>query len=402
MMTRHYVKTIVWTVIIFACVAGLFRSLERTNSWHIFGVPPMQLLFADTIGVLAASDCQAKGFNVYRDNPCDPWGRIQVLGTATSYLARLGFDMADGYWLGWTLVVLFWGAALLLAQPSNPLRAGLIFVFLISPAVMLGCERANIDLFLFLLITLAVLLATRPSLMAQGTAVIPIWLAAIIKLYPVAAGGALLVCLWKRVVNRWVWLACLLGFGGWALLNFSEVKAITMAAPKPYGALTFGGELLFRYLADGFSEATRLATVITFFLVVLSSIFLITLRPLDVRGATPFQKASYLVGLAVLLFCFVATTNYDYRNIYFILLLPFFFFVLETRTDRGWCVIQGATLLLILFSFWREVLPWTLTYYLLESGFAWLMFVPLVAMAIAITGFDDLLRKEIRTLTWQT
>ena len=177
-MTWKYLKTCLWSTIVFFCVSGLFLTLERTDSWDILEVPHLSLMFADTIALLAAIDCSKQGININEENPCDPWSRPLGYGTAVLYLGKVGLDISDSYWLGWSIVVLFWIFALLATRPSNFIQAGLILVVLVSPAVMLGAERANIDLFIFCLVIVTIWLVLRSSMLAQTVAGILVFLAA--------------------------------------------------------------------------------------------------------------------------------------------------------------------------------------------------------------------------------
>jgi len=401
-LTRKSINTSFWCTAVFVCVVGLFMALEGTNAWDMIAVPHMPVMFADIIGVLAASDCLNAGIDVYKENPCDPWKRIHVLGSNVSFLGSIGLDKSDGYWLGWTGVLLFWTSALLVTRPSHPLQAGLILAALISPAIMLGAERANIDLFLFFLLTVTLWLSTRSSIATQVVAALVVLLAATIKLYPAAAGIGLLACYWKYPDRRWIWISALALFGLWMGVNISEVVTVTGVAPKPHGHYTFGGELLFRYLATGFSkgtgfsEATRLASIILFLLVSLLALILTVIFPLNAHRATEVQKISYVVGLSVLVFCFIATTNYDHRHIYFILLFPFLFYLMENKLEIGWRYLSWGATILMFFSLWREILPRYLSYYILEGVLGWLMLVPLISIGWAIIGMDTVVREQLK------
>jgi hypothetical protein len=264
---------------------------------------------------------------------------------------------------------------------------------------MLGAERANIDLFIFCLVIVTIWLVLRSSMMAQTVAGIPVLLAAIVKLYPVAAAIGLVSYYWKHPQKRWVWITVLALFGVWIAFNYLEVIEISRAAPKPSGGVTFGGELLFKYfkgLSAPFTPATWLATWIFFLLITLMALLLSVFFPLDIKGSTEFQKSAYMVGLSIMTFCFVVTTNYDYRIIFFIFLFPFLFFMLENKKNVTWRWIALVTMLLLLFCFWREILPRTRFYYFAEAVLAWLMFVPLISIAFTIIGLDDVFREQLK------
>ena len=46
--------------------------------WQVWGVPRIQFPFFDNHAIIAAADCNAFGYNVFLENPCDALGRVHV------------------------------------------------------------------------------------------------------------------------------------------------------------------------------------------------------------------------------------------------------------------------------------------------------------------------------------
>ena len=108
--------------------------------------------FVDTDVLLAASDAHALG----RDEPLwysDWWLQLHALG-----LSR-----ADTLGLGLGLAVVFLLVALLVLRPENLSEAVFCWLVLCSPPVLLGVNRANMDLLIFAGLALAGWLLTHPA-----------------------------------------------------------------------------------------------------------------------------------------------------------------------------------------------------------------------------------------------
>src|SRR4051794_19706984 len=119
-------------------------------------------LFADLRSVTAGWDCVSRGIHVATRHPCDPWGRSFVYPHLWLVPGHLGAGEGGTVPLGILLIVLFFGAALALLPRRGSWGLGLVYgAALCSPAVMLGVERANVELLVFALGVGAVLVLRR-------------------------------------------------------------------------------------------------------------------------------------------------------------------------------------------------------------------------------------------------
>src|SRR5262249_34347434 len=146
-----------------------------------------KLWFGDLRNLTTAWECARRHVDVLPINPCDPWTRptnYPRLWLAPSFL---GLGQGSTFALGLLLVGLFLLAALAVIPPGASVTFGAVYALaLCSPAVMIGVQRGNVDLFIFVLIVLAVLLSRhgRPGLVASLALVC---LAAVLKLFPIFA-----------------------------------------------------------------------------------------------------------------------------------------------------------------------------------------------------------------------
>jgi hypothetical protein len=180
--------------------------------------------------------------------------------------------------------------------------------------------------------------------------------AGVLKFYPAAA---LLVFLRHIKTTRgWVifFAATMVIFGGYIWLTLDDIILLNRTAPHPYSGFAFGGQLLFRWLQLAWPVnrvSYLLVTVLVFFLA-----YLISLKAgITDRGRTTVRgdETFFLMGALCLIFCFFVTTNYDYRNIFFIFTLPFFFEQLRNRaTPHSTRRVIHLFFLLLVLIVWNE------------------------------------------------
>jgi hypothetical protein len=138
-----------WSIALIVIWATYLLFVDWTGSWGYLSVPHMVPIFADLNAVLSASDCHILGYDVFRQNAC---GALHVYGSGWLLLGQIGLGRADVWWLGFAINVVFMLLVTVLLRPRGALElvAGLLLVC--SPPVLLGMERANNDLIIFILI----------------------------------------------------------------------------------------------------------------------------------------------------------------------------------------------------------------------------------------------------------
>ncbi|MGH7560641.1 MAG: hypothetical protein ACRENB_06460, partial [Gemmatimonadales bacterium] len=141
-----------------AGLAVLLAGIAREGwaaGWDLFRVGAFRTGFSDLAVILAGFDCTRLGHDVQLENPCDPFGQ-RPMNYPRIWLAlrASGLGLDDTVWLGTVLGALFVLAALafLCRRRLSPGEGVLGALILLSPSVLLGVERANGDLLLFLLV----------------------------------------------------------------------------------------------------------------------------------------------------------------------------------------------------------------------------------------------------------
>ena len=321
---------------------GLLAGLGGYNRWSRLGVSPVDrshpLWFGDLRSVTSAWECARRGIAVLPRNPCDPWQRPANYPHIWVWPTFLGLGPGDTYALGFVVGGAFLLAALaVLPRNAGVLSGALYGVALCSPAVMLGVQRANVDLLLFGLLVLAALVAGR--VFVSGAL---IFVAAVLKLFPIFAVGVLL-----RRVQRTAWIAAgavLVGFAMYAAATLGTIREIARVVPQ-VNDQSFG----VRRFSDWASAAVtgHSSPVGWDVAVVVVAVVVAVLLRRRLRAHLPPSGARDLdlfwVGACVYVASYALYRSFDYRLCFVLMTFPQ---LLRWARDRS---LVGVVTLLALF-----------------------------------------------------
>jgi hypothetical protein len=164
----------------------LYESILR-----IYGIVPFRFPFVDISGALAGWECARQGIDIVLYNPCDILGRGYNYSPIWFAAARIPLNVTDRPVVGWSLGILFIISLNLLPAPKRWIELVLVLAATWSTMVAFALERANPDLFIFLLVLTAGFLA-QGRLAARQLGYVVALLAALIKYYPIMA--LIIVC----------------------------------------------------------------------------------------------------------------------------------------------------------------------------------------------------------------
>lgn len=294
----------------------LFFLVLRLDGWNWrdFGVPGgTGLYFLDLRFFTSAWECIRDGRDVVPVNPCDPLTRAHVYPSIWNAPAPLGLGQEHTVRLGYLLVGGFLVSAVAAVGRAGVLDGLVWLAALCSPAVMLGVERGNPDLLVFSLVVWGVVLLQARHAAVRVAALVLLFLAAALKLYPVLAWGPVL-----RLPRRWAIVA-----GGTMTVVFAVYviairddldrirEYVVRTSEFAYGAAILGDEVGGRLvvLAVGVALAALLLVQ--------------ALR----KGASRRVVASrdldfFLAGAAVFVGTFALEHNFNYRMVFLLLTLP--------------------------------------------------------------------------------
>lgn len=129
----------------------LFLLLGYEHTWRLWNIPVMSPPFADLRVITHGADSVARGLDPLISNPGDPWGRPLNYPRIWQSLYSVGVNKSHTVLLGLGIILSFLAGVVMILPNASNMTASLVFCALASPAVLLGIERANIDLFIFLL-----------------------------------------------------------------------------------------------------------------------------------------------------------------------------------------------------------------------------------------------------------
>jgi hypothetical protein len=314
-----------WSVWSVAAVLVFFMALTAHGGlWQLLGVEHMRPFYADTVTTLAAAETWAEGGNPYTDNYRDPYRRPHSYGPWWLWLGKMGFERRDAWWMGTLTLLAFVAAAAAVAAPRTPGRAAVLFLCLSSPAVLYGMERGNSDLIIFVLLVGAAWWIGRPSRAGAAAASALLLSAAVLKFYPLISAGALLARR-ERVVRCVGWIALTaLAFGlvGW--LQQDHFRQALREAARPATIFAYGVPLtpvLWEKLA-----ALRLWLLLGIVPVLVGGALLLWRGRQELWHLIPLhggRAAAAAAGGASWALCFALTSNFPYRTVLLLVLLPF-------------------------------------------------------------------------------
>ena len=295
--------------------AVLWRWPEIFGAWGIR--LPLGHWFVDTFALLAASDAFAQGLNPYESNPLDLLKQPHWYSDWWFRLQALGLTRVDAPWLGFGLVLVFLLAALLVLRPESCAEMLLGWLALCSPALALGVNRANFDLFIFAALALAAWLLLR-SPRGVRLAVPPLIAFLVgLKFFPLAAAAALPFAPAARR-EKWEMLAFMAGLAGLVLWGIhDDILRLAAVMNNPIQLYTFGARQIIPDDTHG-----RLATLAAVG-VGLGLIAFWWRRAPELPAGLDHQKVVLFgIGAATITGCFFVGVGFNYRLVFGLLLLP--------------------------------------------------------------------------------
>ena len=306
----------------------------------------MDPLYGDLHAILSATECHQRGINVFVTNPCDALGRVHVYGSIWFKLNILGINQSDLFVLGTAIDILFMTITVALINPRSVFQVIITAAVLFSPAATLALERANNDLFVFILTTISALLIIQRDRVAKACSLCLIGLSSALKIYPSILFGTVLFAMrWQIKEIILIVGVSSLCVAAWMITSLDEILLLKDLVPKPLDQYTTGAKALFIYLGRPYPQILLIPEVgrLAIFVGLVAAGALLLARRLNF---SPIQSSKlnieflfFIFGLSILFFTYTINSNYDYRWIFFILLIPHLFriqhiAVKDSRTRR--------------------------------------------------------------------
>lgn len=343
------------------CFVGAALAFVAVAAWLVFGghlpmleqlgIPTMELPFADARTVTGAGPSLAQGLDPLVQNPGDPWGRPLNYPRVWLLLAELGLGPQHTELLAAVFLLAFGlGLAMLVPLATSPAIAAALASGLFSPVAWMLVERGNTDLLLFGLLAAAALLATRHPRTTSAL----VGVGAALKLYPIFGLAALCTSTGRRSVRAsLVMLVAFFGYVAWIHDDLRLIRANTEHGHR----ISYGIDQVPTAIAakTGLSLPLLLLAVSLLLVGVVALSALGRSRARLAAATTPHSLAAFRVGAGVFLGSFCIGSNFDYRLVFLLLVIP----QLTTwvGATRAWTRGGAAAVLLGL-----QLLMWSMTW----------------------------------------
>lgn len=362
----------------------LFYGYEKT--WQLWNIPTMWPHFADLRAITGGAESYALGYDPLINNPGDPWGRLMSYPRIWQWLFLLKLNQSHTTYIGITFICLFIVGIFLFLKPINNITAWFLTISLFSPAVLLGIERANSDLLIFFIVSLALLVLSRSAF----TAMILILIGFVLKLYPLFGLGCLLKENQKTFLRlAIVSLVIILIYVG---LTFEDLVKIRQGTPRGIG-LSYGVDVFWMSIQSHLPQVGEIFRFLSYGMVLFIFVLVLWLSR-NTFPAPISEKDNHIdafrLGSMIYLGTFMLGNNWDYRLLFLIFVIPqLVSWAINTSYYGAW--IAKLTILAILISLWSlfiyrfmNLIPWghDLTF-LLEHFAKWTVFAGLFYLLVS-------------------
>jgi hypothetical protein len=370
-------------------ILGAKVTGSMAGAWQMMGVPSITPSFADTRTITHAIECLRSGHDPYSDYGCDLWRRLYNYPPIWLELSSLSVGPGATTTIGIVIAASTFAALAAILSSGSSVSGALIVLSLLSPPILLGLERGNVDLLIFALLVLGIASTKGAPLKAKATLRAALIIAlTVLKIYPLAAASVFL-----RNGRGWLLSISITVTAAGAFLwaAYGHIGLIVANTPVSYW-YSFGAAPLFLLLREAWvvpgaamhlsvthwiASATSLGCVS---LLVLGRLYSFKLQHV-LEGLLPRLKRGEnaddvaVACLSVFVFCFVLGANFDYRLIFLMGAMPVMLRHFESRPGVHTLIAPAAVVMLL----WLSQLYWSYLDELLD----WLVFSGAVAWLAA-------------------
>ncbi len=333
-LTRRSSRIGSGTVIVSGVLIALFvllclgRLVGWDPTWRTSGVTPLQPPFFDMHVVMDYAVCASQGFDAYIPHSCNPanfnippiWLGLGFLGLNGSYSA----------WLSVTIIAAAFGVMVALLKGRSVADGALALMALLSPSVMMGVERGNLDLLILALVGGAALIYQEQRIGRMCGTIALMGLAIVLKLFPMFS-----VALAARFNRRTFLFAGLIALFSLAYLAaISEyIPLIRHNVPTTF-ILSYGYKALFLGLDHLRTEAGLnpigladtwvpiLVSILTVIFAAVAALMNFHYGRMLCTVTDSVAGTAFLIGSGIYCGTFLLGTNFIYRLMFLLLCLP--------------------------------------------------------------------------------
>jgi len=292
-----------------------------SQTWGWLGIGAMEPVFADMRTVQAAAIAAVQDGMSNMPRATDPWGRPLNYPRIWVAIGRLLGIESEAHFLAactaFVAAFVVCCAKLLKDHPSLPLLLALL-----SSSALLGIERGNSDLVVFVLLyVFALRLTGWAGLMA-------LYVAVLLKIYPIFSIASL------AIMRQWKQLMIAGAIAVVAGLNFlGEIVSLKAVAPVSID-MAYGLPSTLLLIGD---NAFAKATLVLFLIFAAVAAYRLARNlPAPLLASIDQRYRLFLIGASIYSGTYLAASNYHYRAVFLSLCIPF---LLNAGGKYGWFLI---------------------------------------------------------------
>lgn len=389
-MNKSKILLFLLAVIILATTVFSYVFFDSNFFIRKWNIALSQEGFLDSRLYAWASESYAQGYDPLIENPQNPIGQKLNYPRIWHVFFLLGINESHTNIIGTVVVLIFFiGMGLFWFSKSfSTLTNIVLFIAFLSPAVVLGVERSNIELILFTILAAALLLGYRSKIFSF----LVLMFGSILKLYPIFG---LIYLLRENKRNFLAFFLTGLGiFLLYSLLSLDDLKQVFSTTPKLVNS-SFGINVWWmgirhpRVFAMPLSEtAVMLFQIFTYtaaLFIVGTALFSGTCR----RRPDYIEHGEHLdafrMGVGIYAGCFLLMNTHDYRLIFLIFTIPQLI-AWFLKSGKKVLSIPGITLIAMGFSLWNAFIMRFLgrpATFVIEESSNWLMLATLLYLLFA-------------------
>jgi hypothetical protein len=341
-------------------IGVLSVSLGYEQTWRLWNIPTLSPCFADCRVITSGAESRALGYNPLLNNPQDPWKRTMNYPRIWQMLYRVGVNQNDTVYGGCLFAALFvLGLFLYTPATLTRLTSAILILSIFSPAVLTGVERGNNDLLMFFLLSLAIFCMKSDGATLKGMAVAAVLTAFVLKLYPIFGVGLILNQKKKFVMRMGLFAVAFATI--YCLATYIDLVWIRHAVPDCVYPC-YGINILWMKVGNhGPAGLGRIMKLLSYIVVVIC--LALALRGIFSKKFSCSGEAdrdqrtldAFRVGSGVYVGTFLLGSNFDYRLVFLLFVIPQLALWANSRFNSIAKVAQWAVLAIV-FSLWRFIL----------------------------------------------
>jgi hypothetical protein len=323
------------SIVTICVLIGFFKGYNAI--WSIWKIPTMTPHFADLRNLTGGAESISMGYDPLYFNPQDPWGRPMNQPRFVQYiLPILKINQHHTTFIGILFIVLFFLGIFISLKEINNITAIILATVIFSPAIVLGIERANHDLFIFFLVSLALFISSSPFI-----SMFILLLASFIKLFPVFALSYFFKYTKKTQIV--IFSVFIISFLLYIFLNYSDWPQVFKSTQKGYGVFAYG--------VRTYSLLSNLTSYIPFTAIIIGSLTFYA-NSIYAHG---FKKGddnyidAFRAGAGIYLGTFSLGNIWAYRLMFLILVIPQ---LVSWKNDARRGFISLIALISVIISCW--------------------------------------------------